>query len=307
MSWLSALFGCAAASVRPVASLPATFTPTVVDADEGVLYGFEGGPFEPLAARRLAAWKVGGAAPVAVGPGGPGWYRAVDSAGGETWAVVATPRADGMGSDWRLLVGSADTWTERGPIPATSVTGVVVEGGGVGWAVGVQQLWRTADGGATWAKIVGAPAPGNVAETLGVVDGRLVLGGARLLATADAGATWATLLDGPVPATDGRWVVSGNETGLRVGKVGGAAVEARGSLPEGWVADAVRGDGETVRVRANKLGSSRVTVYTSADGGRTFQARDLSGVSDLTWVGLGREGVLWMDVRRSVWRLDSAR
>ena len=288
-----ALFGCQPAPTR-LYTLPSTFTPTAVLPASETILGFEGGPFVPLPERRLAAHRVGVGA---VGPQGVGWYQAAAAGGGELWAVAATLSSSGSGSDYRLWVESAGAWQDRGPIPATSLTSVAVAGPGVGWAVGVNQLFRTEDGGGTWIAVPGAPAPGTVRETLAVL-GRdaLVLGGGALLSTVDAGATWTTLSDEPALATDGRWVVSGRAEPWRVGRIEAGAVRWIGELPAGWYPDQVGENGGSPVIVAAQLGTTG--ILTTEDGGRTFRARR-TGASNVQWVGLGPK-VWWVEVDRIV-------
>ncbi len=302
MSLLLTLWACLGGAPREpttaLGALPQDFTPTVVDPDAGVIFGFGGGPFVGVTARTLAAWRLGAKA-AATGPQGPGWYVAADGSPTELWAVIATAKADKSGSDYRLVVEGGGRWEERGPIPATSLTDLAVGEGGEGYAVGVGQLWRTADGGRSWTQIRGAPAPGQVQEQLGLVGERLIVGGARLLRSDDHGVSWRVQHDDPVLATDGVWVVTGQTGAARVGQLNGDAVTWRGSLPEGLRPAAIAGSAEGVRVLANKEGTSRLVVFTSRDGGMTFTERRLSGVSDPAWVGLG-DALWWVDVERRV-------
>lgn len=302
MNFLLALFGCtggAGAGATRAAQLPSTFTTTVVvSAEAPVFLGFEGGPFAPIEQRRLAAWRVDGGVPVAVGPEGPGWYQAATQVGGEVWAVAATLLPSGSGAAYRLLVGGAAGWEDRGQIPATSIGQVATDGHGAGWVVGVGQLFRTRDGGAHWEGVSGAPAPGNVAETLGMLGAdELVVGGGALLRTVDGGATWRTVLPQPVLATDGTWVVSGSAERLVVSRRTGDTLTQTAEIAGGWHANAVLGFGERVRIRATKAGS--VSVLESTDGGKTFEPVRARGLSDPHWVGLG--STVWsVDVDRVV-------
>lgn len=302
MKFLLALFGCTGSpSATRVAQLPSTFTTTVVvSADAPVFLGFDGGPFVPIEQRRLAAWRVEGARATAVGPEGPGWYQAAAQAGGEVWAVAATLLPSGSGAAYRLIVGGAAGWEDRGPIPASSIGQVATDGHGGGWVVGVGQLYRTLDGGGRWEVVVGAPAPGNVAETMGIpeADG-LVVGGGALLRTENGGLTWRTLLAEPVLATDGTWVVSGSADKLTVSRRAGDKLVKTGELAGGWQADAVFGSGDLVRIRATKLGSGTVTVLESRDGGKTFEPVRVRGASNTHWVSLG--STVWsVDVERVI-------
>ncbi len=293
MSLLLALFGCTPAPSR-LYTLPTTFTPTAVLPDAATILGFEGGPFVPLVDRRLSAHRVGVGA---VGPGGPGWYQAAASGGGELWAVAATASASGTGSDYHLWIERSGEWSDQGAIPATSVTSVAVAASGVGWVVGVRQLLRTEDAGGTWTMIAGAPAPGNVAETLGVLGPNgLVLGGGALLSTNDKGATWRTLSNEPALATDGRWVVSGSGEPWRVGRIEAGAVTWTGALPTDWLPDAVVDVGGSPVIRATRRGT--VALLTTEDGGRSFRAQRL-GAGDARWVGLGAK-TWWVEVDRIV-------
>ena len=302
MSLLLTLWACLGGAPREpttsLGALPQDFTPTVVDPDAGVIFGFGGGPFVDVPARTLAAWRLGAKAN-ATGPQGLGWYVAADGSASELWAVIATAKADKSGSEYRLVVERAGRWEERGPIPATSLTALAVGEQGEGYAVGVGQLWRTADGGRSWSQLRGAPAPGQVSEQLGLLGERLIVSGARLMRSDDHGVTWRVQHDEPVLATDGEWVITGQTGAARVGQLSGDAVLWRGSLPQGHRPAAIAGSPEGVRVLANKEGTSRLVVFTSRDGGMTFTERRLSGVSDPAWVGLGA-ALWWVDVERSV-------
>lgn len=303
MSLLLTLWACLGGAPREptvtLGALPQDFTPTVVDPDAGVVFGFGGGPFVGVTARTLAAWRLTGETLAATGPAGEGWYVAAEGHGAELWAIVATARADKTGSDYRLVVERDGRWEERGPIPATSLTALTVGDGGEGYAVGVGQLWRTTDGGRSWTKLSGAPMPGQVAEQLGLVDGRLLVSGARLMRSDDHGEAFRVQHDEAVLATDGVWVVTGQRGAARVGQLSGDAVTWRGSLPEGLRPAAIGASPGGVRVLANEEGTSRLVVFTSRDGGNTFTERRLSGVSDPAWVGLG-EALWWVDVERKL-------
>ncbi|GDX81252.1 hypothetical protein LBMAG42_30630 [Deltaproteobacteria bacterium] len=300
MKFLLALFGCTGgAGATRAAQLPVTFTPTVVvSAEAPIFLGFEGGPFAPIEQRRLAAWRIDGAQAMAMGPEGPGWYQAAAQVGGEVWAVAATLLPSGSGATYRLVVGGAAGWEDRGPIPASSIGHVATDGRGGGWVVGVGQLFRTRDGGASWVGVTGAPAPGNVAETLGMPGpDELIVGGGALLRTEDGGATWRALLAQPVLATDGTWVVSGTAERLVVSRRSGDNLTQTAEIEGGWQPDAVFGAGEVVRIRATKSGS--VFVLESTDGGRIFAPVRARGLSDPHWVGLGT--AVWsIDVERVV-------
>lgn len=299
--WLT-LWACLGGGPREpttsLGALPEDFTPTVVSPDAGVIFGFGGGPFVGVGARTLAAWRPGVKA-TATGLQGPGWYVAAEGGGGELWAVIATARDDKTGADYRLVVERDGRWEERGPIPASSLTHLAVGEGGEGYVVGVGQLWRTADGGRSWSKLSGAPAPGQVAEQLGLVGERLIVSGARLVRSDDHGQTWWVQHDEAVLATDGEWVVTGQTGPAKVGRVEGERVRWLGALPEGLRPAAIAGTADGVRVLVNKLGTSQLLVLTSRDGGQTFTERRLSGLSDPAWVGLG-DGLWWVDVDRRV-------
>lgn len=287
-----------------VGSLPEGFTPTAVVAEtRPIVLGFDGRAFAPLPERRLAAYRVTGGATERVGPGGSGWYATAHAAGGVLWTVVAEPRPDGEGSTYRLVVAQGDRWQERGPIPATSLTGIGTDGAAAGWAVGVGQLFHTADGGERWTRLEGAPATDSVPQPVAARGAHgALLGGDALRVSEDDGATWRTLLDRPVAATDGRWVVTGGVDDARIGCVEGSGVRWSGTLPSGWRADALaQDDAGVLHVRARRVGTTQLAAFESTDNGTTFVLHPLPGASGAESVGVGQV-TLWVDSRGTLRR-----
>lgn len=294
---LLTLLGCLGGSPSKVmGDLPATFTATVVDVPGGTVFGFDGGPFVPLPERRLAAFRLTSSGATPVGPSGAGWYRAVATAGGESWAVIATPREDKNGSHYRLVVGLGESWEERGPIPATSLTHVATAGGAVGWAVGVRQLWRTADGGASWQAVDGVLPSGGSTECVAVAGRRVVVGAGGLVASEDAGETWTKIDDAPVLACDTAWVAARDG---RVGRIERGGVTWVSTVPEGWLAHGLWSDAGGVWIRATRNG--QVGVFEGAAAGGGLRLHRIPGVGDPDWVGLGAP-LTWMDLGRQVRR-----
>lgn len=105
-----------------------------------------------------------------------------------------------LGSSTKSMVVSSDggrTWRPAGtPPPAGSVTGVAAVSAStvvVAAASGGSWLYRTDDGGRTWATVYTELGGGAPFEDLAFTDathGAVVIAG-RLLLTADAGRTWA--------------------------------------------------------------------------------------------------------------------
>lgn len=302
MNLLFALFGCSSGA-QLIATLPSTFTPLHVIADSPqIVLGFEGGPFIPLPQRRLAAYEIQGQQLKAIGPTGTGWYQAGYRQGNCLWVIAATARPDGNGSLYQLWSVDPQGWHDQGLLPATSLTDLATEDGQAGWAVGVQQLYRTENAGQSWQKIQGAPAPGNVRESLGIIGPqRLFIGGGALLYTENAGNTWKSWHSEPILATDGHWALAGT-TGQKVAKIENDHLTWISEIDAQWYPQRVQNTPQGLRILATKSQSSQLVVLDSKDGGQYFTVRRLTGASDPAWVGLGQE-ILWMDVRRKLWRL----
>ncbi|MBW1881552.1 MAG: hypothetical protein JRI25_14290 [Deltaproteobacteria bacterium] len=296
-----AAFACGGSTVghwSRVAQLPTDFTVTrIVTAPDAVLVGYRvSGPTPRLPDRTATVFTVHDGS--AQSPwSAPGWFVDADAVGDEVWALHATLRPEGEGSDY-ALVTSADggrSWQTRGPIPATSLTRVRVEGDGCGWAHGVQFLLRSCDHGNTWSAV---EAPGfrkAIGEPLAVAPGgTAVLGGRMLQRTTDGGSSWTPVSHDEVVATDGTFVVARNP--LRVGRIAGDVVAWAGQVPGDYEPDGVTHVGEEVWVRAAPLGrgaGSHIALFYSPDGGNTFQTIKARGGSDTNRVGFGPDGTVY--------------
>lgn len=147
-------------------------------------------------------------------------------------------------------------------------------------------IWKSTDGGATWARLAGMPARETVnAVAVSPADSKVVLaaGFTALWRSADAGATWKKVLDQgrqqPAmtglafdPATPATvWASSdsdGHPAGVFRSTDAGAtwkAVDAGVSSITRAFGIAVSRDGKTV------LAGSSTGVYRSADGGATWE------------------------------------
>jgi hypothetical protein len=296
-----AAFACGGSTVgtwSPVAQLPTDFTVArIVAAPDPILVGYRAsGPSPRLPDRTAAIFTVQGGT-VQAPWSATGWLVDADVAGEQVWALHATLRPDGEGSDYALVTSSdgGRSWQERGPIPATSLTRIRVEGDGCGWAHGVQFLLRSCDHGNTWGAV---EAPGfrkAIGEPLAVAPGgTALLGGRMLQRTTDGGATWTPVSHDEVVATDGTFVVARKP--LRVGRIAGDVVAWAGQVPGEYEPDGVTHADEEVWVRAAPLGrgaGSAIVLFHSPDGGHTFQAVEARGGSDTNRVGFGPDGTVY--------------
>lgn len=300
--------GGGGARFKRVAALNADLAATViieVDAGAAVVFGYTGGAFTALDRRQVAVLRVGVDGAVNKTEPGAGWIVAAAAGPGAIWAARASLRSDGEGSNYALLVSQdgGRHWTEAGPIPAASLTALAVEGAGRGWALGVQTLLHTVDGGRTWTAVSAPLFLRGVAQGIAAPGpGVLVLGGAGLVRTTDAGQTWTRLADDDVSATDGSWVVARGKGYAQVGRIAGDSVNWTGRIDESVQPDAVRSDGERLRIRAAPLGRDagrRVLLFESTDQGVSFQRQTVGDSGDPNMIALGGEG--------RTWRLDLSR
>lgn len=146
---------------------------------------------------------------------------------------------------------------------------------------GASQLWRTTDGGETWARLFANSDPNGFWDTLTFVDKRrgFILGDPTegrftVLYTGDAGETWTRLpSDAVPPANDGEGAFAASNGCLAVGPGGRVAFCTGGA---GWA-----------------------KVYLSLDGGRYFHPLDTPIRADAPSrgafaVAFGRDGALWV-------------
>lgn len=245
--------------------------------------------------------------------GETGWIQAADAVGLQAWAVHARLKPEGEGSTYELLT-SADggvSWASGGAIPATSLTAITVEGGGCGWALGVNTLLRSCDSGATWATVSTPGCCRAIGQPLAATGpGQATLGGQTLLRTSDGGTTWTQLSDQEVTATDGRFVVAPSPTGVRFGRIDGATVRWTGSFEGELFADRIVSEADRFVVRAAPLGKragAGVQLLRSEDAGTTVTTTMLRGGGPTARVGLADPDSTWRieqsrRLRRGIWR-----
>lgn len=185
---------------------------------------------------------------------------------------------------------AASPWSPVGP-PGGAVYGLALDPKDASvlyagaWSGGV---WKSTDGGATWARLSGVPARETVnALAVGPADSKVVLaaGFTALWRSADAGATWKKVLDQKMqqpamtglafdPATPSNvWASSdsdGHPAGVFRSTDSGATwkpVDAgTSSITRAWGV-AVSRDGKTV------VAGSSTGIYRSADSGATWERR----------------------------------
>lgn len=265
------------------------------------------GSLGPITARepRIYAFERG---PARLSWGeGIGWIVAADHRDSEVWAVRARLRPEGEGSLYDLLVSpdGGASWIDRGPVPASSLTFVVVAGGGGGWAHGAHNLWRTEDGGTTWTPVVAPGTRDSARERLVALGPRTaLLAGAALLRTDDGGATWHAVTSDPVDVTDGRFVVGRVAGGLRLGRLEANGVRWGATYTGELLAAQVASEGDRVTVLASEVGErpgSGPVLLHSADGGATLDAERVRGPLDPSFYALvGPDGLAFVDQGRTL-------
>ena len=217
------------------------------------------------------------------------------------WAVDQRQRADGLG-EATTVFGTSDggrTWWQSRPVPSdlggccTVMTDqVYFADASHGWLLGTGRytapggpaklivvLWRTADGGHTWARVpsrdlplqnpllpdlmspCGLAGPPRIAfanaETGWITNGACGVGAARprVWRTTDGGDRWTAAA---LPAPLGGW-----------GDWPDAGGTPRGGVDVG-VPRVVAGGGARVVLVAVRAGASRLVIERSADAGRTW-------------------------------------
>ena len=277
--------------------------------DDALVMGFidPGGGPERLAERAPRVFKVGSAGVGEDFAEGTGWVQAGDTLGGEVWALRARIRPEGEGSLYDLLVrpGPGAAWEERGPVLASGLAAVVIEGGGCGWALGVRNFWRTCDGGASWAAVEAPGSRSGLYEPLITLGSQAaLLGGRSLERTRDGGATWRTLSDRAVAATDGRYAVARLGGGLQVGLIEGDAVTWRARYDGEYLPSAVASSGDALLILAVPTGSlaGRGLLLLRSDNGGVTLTAERSGLhANPAYVGLGGpECIIRVDLARRV-------
>jgi hypothetical protein len=311
--WAAALIACAEVEAEahygglpPYMQVAAV---VVVRPDRVLVMGhtLPDGSLGPLPARepRIFAF-LRGPATLAWGEG-KGWVIAADNHEAEVWAVRARLRPEGEGSQYDLLASGDGgiSWSERGSIPATSLTSIVVAGGGVGWALGAHNLWRTEDGGASWSAITAPGTRDSTRERIVPRGARTAyLTGRQLLRTTDAGNTWRTVTADEVAVTDGRFVAGPTPEGLRIGRIEANGVHW-GAVYSGEFRSAqLASEGERVSVLAIPVGrrpGSGPVLVQSVDGGASLKGTAQRGPSDRAHYALvGPSGMAWVDQGRQL-------
>lgn len=231
-----------------------------------------------------------------------GWFVGADNKDGEIWAVRARLKESGSNSNYDLLVkpGPEQEWQNRGPIAeALSVGRVVIEGDGCGWIHGAQTLLRTCDGGTSWDSI-SAPGGRSVINQplISTGPGSAILGGSNLQETTDGGETWRVLSQSPVHATDGRFVVTSTDSGVKIGALKEGEVEWRSEHRGKLAIQSVVSLGDTVTALVIPAGmddyGAGPILLESTDGARTLtttKARQASHSYSI-WVNSPNEAAL---------------
>jgi len=310
---IASALGCA--GWQPWGQLPDRLkvTRVLVEGPEALVMGFidPGGGPERLSERAPRVFRVSSAGVQEDFAEGTGWVQAGDTLGGEVWALRARIRPEGEGSLYDLLVrpGPGAAWEARGPVPASSLAAVVIEGGGCGWALGVRSFLRTCDGGATWTPVEAPGARSGLYEPLITLGPQAaLLGGRSLQLTRDGGATWRTLSDRAVAATDGHYAVARLEGGLRVGRVEGDVVTWLARYDGEYLPSAVTSSDDSLLILAVPTGSLAgrgLLLLRSDDGGASLTAERSGLHSNPAYVGLGGpELLLRVDLARRVAALE---
>ncbi len=179
-------------------------------------------------------------------------------------------------------VPGRDSWENpAGPTP--DLRSMAVTSAGT-WLVNVHVggLWRSADGGATWAAVI--PPEADVHEVAAGDGARAVVAAAQGVAwSEDDGLTWTWTTDGlhaaysRAVALDGDTAFVTASTGptssdgrLYRGRLGGSLEQCRGGLPESFPYNLDSGC-LTARDGQVAFGTDDGHVYRSTDGGTGFE------------------------------------
>ncbi len=248
-------------------------------------------PSEQMRGRKALLLRVTSAGAETVYDGG-GWVQALDGNGQVWFAVAATLKASGQGSDYRLLrsTDGGKSWQGRGPILATSVAQVVAIDEQRAWVLGAGYLGVTTDGGQSWTPVTFDGDRNPTTERLRRVGEDVALLGHGVLAvTQDLTQAWTReeLPGAQVHDFDGRYVVVSKEGRVGVGVRDGSKTTWLGGLPEGRVPLRIASAGQVVRVLSRAADASKgadLVLYRSEDGGQEWDAvplKDLRAEADI--------------------------
>lgn len=210
-----------------------------------------------------------------------------------------TPRDMG---ESRLLVSDdgGEGWRDLGRIPIKAGTQLAATSADEIFVLGIAELVRSADGGASWALV---PVPGNdlTEARVAVVNGRLLVFGAGVDATADGGRTFhhSDMGASRVFAADAWGVVA-----MVGGKVRLGRMRTEGE-PE-WVATfkepivpfrlVIDEGGQRVRMLATERGAG-VVQFESSDGSATWRRLVLPSLPEEGAADLGPRRWVAVDAR----------
>ncbi|MBI2264590.1 MAG: hypothetical protein HYU64_05405 [Armatimonadetes bacterium] len=209
---------------------------------------------------------------------GPGWILSMDRTGTIVWAIGATLKKEGQGSDYRLLRSedNGKSWKERGPISALSLIKVLAVGPNEVWALGARTLVRTADGGKTWQAV---QAPGErdpYKESLSVQGRSVLLLGQGILATRNGGRTWEKRLWPDVQIVDisGEVLLAKSDSTHRVGVLTHGGVQWLASFEKKMWPFRLVVEGKAIRflaVPSDAFLGSGMYLYESYDYGKSWR------------------------------------
>lgn len=182
------------------------------------------------------------------------------SADGVTLLAAAEP-APGQPSSLFVSTIAGAAWDPCPGAPAAAWRALAVSGDGTRMlAAAGDEVWRSADRGASWAKT------GLTTGGLGPAALAASHDGARLVAVPWQGRPWLS--------TDG----------------GGSWAQAAGSPTASWVAVASSADGMRLVAAGGAQSPAEATLWTSADGGQTWQERFAAGMRPWTCVASSADG-----------------
>jgi photosystem II stability/assembly factor-like uncharacterized protein len=239
--------------------------------------GEKGTPAEKLKASRAAILRAtaDGTAPRYEGAG---WIVSLDGAGAVWFAVQATLKSSGSGSDYKLLRSTDGglQWEERAVIAARSVKSVLAIDVDRAWVHGAGLLAATKDGGESWTPVKLSGDRDPTRERLRR-DGKVIAVAAdgAVHASADGGATFRSVTFPGGAAYDiasGRALVSSE-----AGEVTIAPLETAGPVVTIPMKDRqglrLVVDGLALRVLsrgADPSKGARMMIHESHDGGRSW-------------------------------------